>query len=254
MNQYCIKIIVAFVIYVISFTVYSEEQSNTHIGIIEPRQIISIGSPVAGIVESLPVDRGSKVTRGTVLAQLNSKIENIDYAIAKTRFELMTNRYNRQTKLESASAASDEEVEQARIEMQLAKLEMERRAEFLQQRKIRASVDGVVLKRLVREGEYVYEQVSIVEVAQINPLNVELVVPNSEYGKILPGMEAEVTLDEPIYGNYTAQVEVVDDVLDVASGSFGVRLILENSSGKIPSGVKCHVRFKENSIGLSENN
>ncbi|MEO7940445.1 MAG: hypothetical protein ABIR55_17585 [Burkholderiaceae bacterium] len=38
-------------------------------------------------------------------------------------------------------------------------------------------------------------------------------------------------------------MQIVDKVVDSASGTFGVRLELPNPSGSITAGVKCKVRF-----------
>ena len=120
--------------------VSAQAEAPAYIGIIEPRQVISVGSAVPGIVEHLPVDRGHVIKKGDLLAELNSDVEAIDHTLAKTRYELMKNRYDRQAALASNALTSQEEVERARIEMELAKLEMERRAVMVEQKSIRSSV------------------------------------------------------------------------------------------------------------------
>jgi len=49
--------------------------------------------------------------------------------------------------------------------------------------------------------------------------------------------------EAPVGGDYAAKIEVVDRMLDAASGTFGVRLRLPNPGNRIPAGVKCKVRF-----------
>ena len=39
-------------------------------------------------------------------------------------------------------------------------------------------------------------------------------------------------------------MQIVDKVVDSASGTFGVRLELPNPAGNMPAGVKCKVRFR----------
>ena len=80
-------------------------------------------------------------------------------------------------------------------------------------------------------------------VASIDPLYVELLVPMSMYRDIDTGMQAEVTLDDPIGGTYIANVIVTDKVIDAASATFGVRLNLPNPGLDIPAGVNCQARF-----------
>jgi len=49
--------------------------------------------------------------------------------------------------------------------------------------------------------------------------------------------------EAPIGGLYKANVTVVDQIIDAASGTFGVRLTLPNPKNTIPVGLKCKVRF-----------
>ena len=119
---------------------------------------------------------------------------------------------------------------------------MEEAREQLALRTITSTVDGVVVERMGAPGEYVGEEPFLV-VAQINPLNIELVVPIAYYGRIKQGTKAQVTLEQPVGGTYTAQVVIVDQVLDAASGTFGVRLEMANPNLKLPAGLKCQVVF-----------
>ncbi len=105
-------------------------------------------------------------------------------------------------------------------------------------------LNGVVTKRHYSPGEFVQDEV-ILELAQIDPLRVEVAVPVSLYGKVTVGMEAQVEWEAPVLGTYTARVEVVDPVVDAASGTIGIRLQLPNPDGKLPAGTKCTVRFPD---------
>jgi membrane fusion protein (multidrug efflux system) len=56
-------------------------------------------------------------------------------------------------------------------------------------------------------------------------------------------MRAKVIPEAPIGGQYTAEVKIVDKVIDAASGTFGVRLELPNPNYRLPAGLKCKVIF-----------
>lgn len=62
-------------------------------------------------------------------------------------------------------------------------------------------------------------------------------------GQVGVDLIAEVTLLEPIGGSYQASEKVVDRVLDAASGTFGVRLVLPNPDYRLPAGIRCEARF-----------
>jgi multidrug efflux pump subunit AcrA (membrane-fusion protein) len=102
----------------------------------------------------------------------------------------------------------------------------------------------VVTERLLVPGEYRNEQSPILTLAQIDPLRVEVFVPTSQYGRIRIGSNAQIRPQQPISGSYPATVTVVDQVLDAASGTFGVRLALPNPGLRLPAGIRCKVQFE----------
>jgi multidrug efflux pump subunit AcrA (membrane-fusion protein) len=81
------------------------------------------------------------------------------------------------------------------------------------------------------------------KIAQIDPLNVEVIVPVARFASIKVGMRAKVIPEAPIVDQYMAEVTIVDRVIDAASGTFGVRLELPNPNYRIPAGLKCKVIF-----------
>ena len=80
-------------------------------------------------------------------------------------------------------------------------------------------------------------------IAEIDPLRVEVFVPTIYYGQIALGDVGHVRPEEPVGGEHDAKVTVVDKVMDAASGTFGVRLLLANPDLALPAGLKCKIRF-----------
>ncbi|WP_372737898.1 efflux RND transporter periplasmic adaptor subunit, partial [Neptunomonas sp.] len=103
---------------------------------------------------------------------------------------------------------------------------------------------GVVVETFLDPGEYVGED-PILNVVQLDPLYVEVVVPAKYYGEIAKGGIANVVLDKPWNSTHQATVDIVDQVLDAASGTFGVRLNLANPDYQLPAGLKCDITFAQ---------
>jgi multidrug efflux pump subunit AcrA (membrane-fusion protein) len=101
----------------------------------------------------------------------------------------------------------------------------------------------VVVRRILHPGEYA-DPLELMELAQIDPLRVEVFVPVSMLGRVQTGMRGKVTLEKPLDSVHEARVAVVDRVVDAASGTFGVRLELPNPDHSLPAGLRCHVRFE----------
>ncbi len=93
-------------------------------------------------------------------------------------------------------------------------------------------------------GESIRTDKSVVfKLAQINPLNIEVIAPAELFGSVRVGSTGSVNLAPFVPGIHPAKVVVVDKVIDAASGTLGIRLQLPNPNNKIPAGIKCTVEF-----------
>ena len=126
------------------------------------------------------------------------------------------------------------------LKMQVLPSDRVFKAELLRMKTITSPISGFVTDKYLSAGEYVESQ-PIVKVVEINPLNVEVTALIDMLGKIKKGDRAQVYLEGPVKGPLRAVVDIVDNVIDPASGTFGIRLKLPNSDHSIPSGVKCRV-------------
>src|SRR4030043_718284 len=111
-----------------------------------------------------------------------------------------------------------------------AELELKRSIEVVNRMTIYSPITGVVMNRFLTSGEYV-ENRPIMELAQINPLHIEVFAPGKLLGAIKVGMRAEILPEKPVSGVYRATVKIVDRVMDAASGTFGIGLDFSNPQG-----------------------
>jgi len=240
--------------------------------LIEARQSIDIRSPVEGLIESIRVQRGDLVRKGALVATLSSGPERATLDMAKSRasmqgelqsaearvtltrkkweraFELQQKNFiseNARDEAEAEHRLATLQLRAARENQRLAELDANRAREVLAQRSITSPVNGVVVEVMLRPGELMSsnQKDPIMTIAEIDPLNVELLLPVSQFRRIRVGQIAEVHPEEPVGGMHVAWVEIVDTVVDAASGTFGVRLRLPNPGYRIPAGVKCRVQF-----------
>lgn len=240
--------------------------------LIEPNQVVEIRSPVEGLVGKTHVERGSFVRKGQLLTELQSDVERASLAVAKHRMEMAGRIATARNRVEatgkklermqellkqsfvSHQARDDAQTEHRLAESELkdalenqeqARLDHRRATEVLNQRFLRSPFDGVVMERLVNAGELSETGTGrkpLLKLAQVNPLRVEVLLPQKEYGRVSVGAEVMVS-PEGSTGGYSARVIIVDKVSDAASGMFGVRLELANPKGLIPAGIHCKAKF-----------
>ncbi len=237
--------------------------------LIEASATVEVGSPVIGVLESLPIDRGASIRKGQVLAQFEAPVERANLSVAelrsKNQADMLSAKAQKQYALKKARRASEltelrfvssQAREQADAEAAVADMKLaqtiEQRAQAsqelllaraqLMQRTIVSPLSGVVVDRYASVGERI-ENRPIMKIAQIDPLRVEVVLPSARFNTIKLGAVAKVVPDLPGAAAQTASVTVVDRVIDAASNTFRVRLTLPNTAQTVPAGVRCKVDF-----------
>jgi biotin carboxyl carrier protein len=210
--------------------------------LIEPNMMIELSSPVSGVLESILVDRSDAVKKGEIVARLKSDVEQVKLKASKESLDASLVEQKRANDLYRDRVITLSEKEQADHEAALTRLEVEHALANLELRNIRSPIDGVVVDRYLMPGEHI-ENNPILKLAQLDPLRVEVVAPVTYFGQISKGMHAQVKTDYGSFENLVAEVVVVDKVVDAASGTFGIRLELQNRDNRVPGGLKCSVRF-----------
>jgi len=183
--------------------------------VIKPYQVANLSSPVPGVIKKILVEQDEFVTSGQAVVQMEDRVERVIVELARGRD----------------------------FELNLAE-------EQLEQKVIRSTIDGFVISRFKNEGESVDDQ-PILRVAQLDPLNVEAVMPMKYVGMIQPGMTAEVNPEMSGSKPREARVTFADQVLDETSNTFGVRLEMSNPELEIPPGLQCDVTFFESPEGTT---
>jgi len=239
--------------------------------VINPYRVVDISSPVAGVIEKLYVERSQRVSAGQVVAQLEASVERASVDLARYRAGVQSEiglgkvninfdqlRKKRVEGLLEKQNISVENADQIEREVQLSKwklkqakeladirrLELRKAEQQLRQKSIPAPFDGFVLDTFKYRGEYVEDQ-AILRLAQLDPLVVEAIVPMENFGKIIPGMLAEIRPEVLFKDKLMSTVVAVDRIGDTASNTFGVKLSIPNPENRIPAGLKCIVKFLE---------
>jgi RND family efflux transporter MFP subunit len=237
--------------------------------VIKPSAEISIGTPVEGLIQTVPVDRGDWVTKGQVIVTLESSLEEATVALAKGKAQaeaalkssqvkigFSSRKLERALDLFKSNSIAQHDVDEAQTEKALAEisyqeasenkrqaeLELNRAAAALHLHTIRSPINGVVVDRLLSPGELA-RQTPVMKLAQINPLRVEVYAPLSLLGKLKTGMQADVRPEGKGQSVYQAKIVVVNKVVDSASGTIGVRLEKPNPNNAIAAGLACTVEF-----------
>ena len=210
--------------------------------LLEPNDEVKLSSQVSGILNTILVERGDKVKRWQSVASLKSGVEQAAVALAKAKVEFGKRKLVRNNDLYKQDLISIHEKDEIETEHRISELELREAQEKLKLRTIYSTINGVVIERHHSAGEFISED-PVLTLVSIDPLNVEIIVPSSQLGKITKGMTAYVVPELSGGHKYKGVVEIVDSIIDASSGTFTIRVKLPNPGNKIAAGLKCQVSF-----------
>ncbi len=270
LSVYLQRFIIAFFILFSYSAVANEDISKKDFDcVVIPSNVADLGSNVHGVISRVVVDRNDFVKSGDVIAVLDDTVEQATVELADKQASIESEiklcnvnlayakrEQKRAEKAYKGKAVSLHDFDKAKVETQLEQLkllqaqekkilaqdELKRAKAKLAHKTIRAPFSGVVMDRFKVIGEFI-DNDAVIRLAQLDPLHVEVIVPVLERGTIKVGMQAKVYSNEKDEEGWTATVAQVDQVMDAASGTFGVRLILPNPDYTIPAGLRCNLKF-----------
>ncbi len=235
-----------------------------------PAEEVRLGASIPGQLAVVNVERGDRVEKGQVIARLRSEVEEASLELARlraaddsaiktaeTRLDYEASQRDRAKALSDRNVVSDQileereanfiirqrELEEALVRRDVARVEVRRAEALVAVRTIRSPIAGTVLERALNPGEYLRDDGHVVTLVQTDALRVEVFLPQETRSLLAIGDTAEIEPELPRGEAREALIEVIDPVIDPASGTFGVRLKLDNSDGALLAGVRCAATF-----------
>ena len=210
-----------------------------------PNQIVTLYAMESGMLMQMLKDIGDRVTQGETIAILENP-ELLQQQIkweaetkaTKANYERLNSVYKKTPALTNIRM-----VENAEVEYLSAKANLDafnNRIEFLN---IKAPFSGIITKRFIDKGALVQSGLSednpqaLFEIQDVNPIRVTIPVPESDVVGIKKGMAVDIILPELSGTTFSAQVSRISNALDPVSKTMQVEIDLENSNGKIISGM-----------------
>lgn len=233
---------------------------------VEPYRDIEVSSPEMGTLAFVKVNEGDYVAQGQVLAGLDEEVLLAGLRMAQKAMSArgrlqaaqaeLRQREQQLQKLEELlerKHASRDEVAKARLQVELAQAQVQtardeiavKTAEYqrieaqLESKRIKSPIDGIVVRVLRDEGEFVSANDPVVaNVVQLDPLLVVFSVPAMEAKKLKVNQELPLFIGESRQPA-TGAVEFVSPTADAQTGTTRVKIRIPNSDGEFQSGDGC---------------
>jgi RND family efflux transporter MFP subunit len=102
---------------------------------------------------------------------------------------------------------------------------------------VRAPFNGIVAERLVTTGDYVSRGMKVATVVRIDPVRVELTVPEQYLSQVAVGQRVRLTVDAYPGETFTASVRFVSPSLAPDRRALTVEAIAPNADGRLKPGL-----------------
>jgi RND family efflux transporter MFP subunit len=102
---------------------------------------------------------------------------------------------------------------------------------------VRAPFSGIVAERLVSTGDYVTRGMKIATVVRIDPVRVELTVPEQYLSLVTAGQAVRLTVDAYPNDVFTAKVRFVSPALKANQRALTVEAVAQNTDNRLKPGL-----------------
>ena len=236
----CLKII-----FISHLSLYADEKWIE--GTSQPRERITISSPVDEVVEEVLVEEGDNVSKGDVLAKLLSKkqelaAKKLDNLISKAKFEYEAVKDLYEKKIESRANYLEKKAILGGFEVDKLMAEND-----VSDRLIKSPSDGVIVYRLIDPGESAEKVKALFELIDVSSLQLVFFLSTEYLDSFKLGDHVGVEFPE-VKNNSTgkAVLKFIDPQVDSRSGLFRLRFEFDNKNAKIKPGVRVRMKFPKN--------
>ena len=236
-------------------------------GVIEPIRTVELKSKASGEILELGADTGDTVEAGALLVHIDPRIPSnrLDQALAqqkaaKAKLTNARSQLERGEKLrENAwinpadydklvldTATAESEVVAARVAVENARISLE-------DTEVRAPIDGTVLSKRVERGQVISSPTTdvgggtlLMTMANLDKVRVRTRVDETDIGKLVPGMEAQISVASFPGKRFSGTIEKIEPQATVEQNVtlFPVLISLPNEEHLLRPGMNVEARFE----------
>jgi multidrug efflux system membrane fusion protein len=230
--------VAAIPVQVVSPMYRNAEPAISLTGILGAKEEIPLGFKIGGVVASVAVDAGDRVSEGQLLAALSLTEIEASVSAAREARDKARRDLARAENLHRDSVATLSQLEDARTGLQVAEAQL-RAAEFNRQyAEVRAPASGTVLRRQVEVGQLVGSGTPVMMLrVERNGLVLRAGAADREAVRLTEGMRADVSFDAYPGTKFSGRVERVGVAASPMTGTYEVEIAVEQGSRRLASGL-----------------
>lgn len=228
----------------------THQRRMTAVGTLAAKRMITVSNEFAGKVVEVGFESGQIIEEGALLLRLDTETERSQLAAAEAGANLARVSLKRLTDALAIGAASSQEVDRVKAELDQAEAQIGVIKTLMSQKTIKAPFRGRVGLRDVQPGQYLAEGTSVAMLSDVGgEVYVDFSLPQqiamtlktggptsaggSEVELALPGMGDQIRM---------ARISAMDQMIDTRTRNARMRAVLSDEGGMLKPGMSVEVR------------
>jgi len=206
-------------------------------GFFKPVEQVTLSSRAKGTT-SFVAEEGAAVQAGEVLMRLEDSLERINLEQQRTVLEKRAFEAQSVERLSRDRAISEDQAMTARVNLELARLQVAFAEAQLERTTVSAPFSGYISRRYREPGEAVDEFIPLLTLVNFSEVLLEAHVHVDAIARVREGLEVEVLVSAFPDEVFQGRVSFVAPVVDPATHEFLVRVRVANDKGVLRPGMR----------------
>lgn len=201
-------------------------------GQVETDQNIMINAEASGVIKTVSVREGQRVSRGQTLVIIDSELISTSIAELNNSLDLATFMYNKQKSLNEKGLGTEIELEQAKNQ----KVALESKLISLKAQKgktvVKAPFSGVVDQIFTHNGEMASPAAPLIRLVNNSNMKVSASVSENLLGNVQIGTPVELAFPSLNDLVITSSVSYIGNYIDEVNRTFRIQIKVDGKNGK----------------------
>lgn len=227
-------------------------QTSSPSGTFQAKSDLSMLSETQGQVVKLYKEKGDRVKKEEVIAQVENELLKAETEAAKVNYERLQSDFKRFTDLAGKKAVTERQLEEVTSGFRSAEAQYKSAKKRLEDTYIKAPVSGIIHEDYIQEGSFVSPGARLYDIVDISQLKLNVSLLAHEIIQVETGDKVKITTELYPDKEYTGKITAIANKADNAL-KYNTEITLDNNSDKpLKAGMyaTAHFALSQKATGL----
>ncbi len=215
---------------------------------LRPRRRTTLAAEIGGVIESLSVRLGDPVSKGQVIANIDTRALEQQLAEATALHDQAVDRAKRAESLFERRSITEQQKVDAVASKEVSAARLAGAHLALEKAQIRAPWSGRIAKRHAEEGDFAVPGQPLVELVEVDRIIVAAAAPATDVPHLDRGTPVSVTVDVLPGEVFEGEVIRLGAELDPSTRTLAIEAELPNPDGRLRPGLYGRLEFPRQTI------